>query len=136
MFIRVESSSGVPVTRQIADQIRAHCAAGTLAPGDRLPSVRQLARELAVNQNTILRAYERLTADGLLDRRQGDGTFVADRLPRGGPRSQRDLLASEADRLAHRAADLGVGAAELHRLVDESLARVATERAAAGPRED
>ena len=133
MFIRVESSSGVPVTRQIADQIRAHCAAGTLAAGDRLPSVRQLARELAVNQNTILRAYERLTADGLLERRQGDGTFVADALPRGRVKAQRAVLAGEVDRLAHKAADLGVGADELHELIDESLARVAKERAA-GPR--
>ena len=128
MFIRVETSSGVPVTRQIADQIRAHCAAGTLAPGDRLPSVRQLARELAVNQNTILRAYERLTNDGLLDRRQGDGTYVADVLPKGRAKAQRALLAGEADRLVHRAVDLGVPPAELHELVDEALARVAKQR--------
>ena len=53
MFIRVEPSSGVPNTRQIADQIRAQCASGVLARGERLPSIRALARELAVNQNTI-----------------------------------------------------------------------------------
>lgn len=128
MFIRVETSSGVPVTRQIADQIRAHCAAGTLAPGDRLPSVRQLAKDVLVNQNTVLRVYERLTAEGLLERRQGDGTFVADRLPKGQARAQRDLLSAEVDRLAHRAADLGVPAAELRELLDEAVARVARER--------
>ena len=60
MFIRVEPSSGVPVTGQIADQVRTHCASGTLRPGDRLPSVRELARQLAVNPNTVLRVYERL----------------------------------------------------------------------------
>ncbi len=129
MFIRVESSSGVPVTRQIADQVRAHCAAGTLAPGDRLPSVRQLAKDVLVNQNTVLRVYERLTAEGLLERRQGDGTFVADRLPRGQARAQHDLLAAEVDRLAHRAIDLGVPADDLRRMLDEALARLGRERA-------
>ncbi len=128
MFIRVESSSGVPVTRQIADQVRAHCAAGTLAPGDRLPSVRQLAKDVLVNQNTVLRVYERLTAEGLLERRQGDGTFVADRLPKGRVKAQRELLAAEVDRLAHRAIDLGVPAAEVRQMLDESLARLGRER--------
>ena len=67
MFIRIEAASGVPITRQIAGQIRAQCAVGSLAPGERLPSVRALARELAVNQNTVLRVYERLTMEGLLE---------------------------------------------------------------------
>jgi GntR family transcriptional regulator len=128
MFIRIESSSGVPITRQIVDQIRSHCASGTLAPGDRLPSVRQLAKELLVNQNTILRVYERLTAEGLLERRQGDGTYVADSLPRGRARVQRELLAQEIDRLAHRALDLGVEADQIHELFDQSIARIARER--------
>ena len=69
MFIRIDPSSGMPITRQIAEQIRTQCASGAVAPGDRLPSVRQLAQELAVNQNTILRVYERLTVEGLLERR-------------------------------------------------------------------
>lgn len=123
MFIRVETASGMPITRQVADQIRTYCASGALRPGDRLPSVRQLARDLAVNQNTILRVYERLTAEGLLERRHGDGTFVADRLPPGRLRAERDLLRQEVERLARRAADLGVAAAEVHVLIDEAFAR-------------
>ena len=125
MFIRVETTSGMPITRQVADQIRTHCASGTLRPGDRLPSVRQLARDLAVNQNTILRVYERLTAEGLLERRHGDGTFVADRLPPGRLRAERELLRQEVERLARRAADLGLAAAEVHALIDEAFARTA-----------
>jgi GntR family transcriptional regulator len=131
MFIRIESSSGVPITRQIADQIRSHCAAKTLQAGDRMPSVRQLAKELLVNQNTILRVYERLTAEGLLERRQGDGTYVADALPRGRVKAQRGVFAAEVDRLVHRAMDLGVGAEEIHELLDGSLARLSREREAA-----
>jgi DNA-binding transcriptional regulator YhcF (GntR family) len=129
MFIRVETSSGVPITRQIADQIRSHSVSGALAPGDRLPSVRQLAKELAVNQNTILHVYERLTAEGLLERRQGDGTYLSRSLPRGRARAQREMLAQEMDRLAHRVADLGVSAEEAHELLDEALARTDKQRA-------
>ena len=128
MFIRIETSSGVPITRQIVDQIRSHSVSGALAPGDRLPSVRQLAKELLVNQNTILRVYERLTAEGLLERRQGDGTYGSNSLPRGRGKVQRELLVQEIDRLAHRAADLGVTAEELQKLFDESFSRVERER--------
>jgi GntR family transcriptional regulator len=117
--IRVETSSGMPISRQIAAQIRAQCASGTLRPGDRLPSVRALAAELAVNQNTILRVYERLTGEGLLERRHGDGTFVADRVPTGQMKAQRQLLAQEVARVAEMAKTLGVGAKEVHRLLDE-----------------
>jgi GntR family transcriptional regulator len=120
----------MPIARQIADQIRTHCASRTLCPGDRLPSVRQLARELTVNQNTVLRVYEKLTAEGLLERRQGDGTFVADRLPPGGLRAQRELLRQEAQRLARRATDLSVPAAEVHKLLDESFESLERQRAA------
>jgi len=95
MFIRIETTSGVPITRQIMDQIRAHCAAGALTAGDRLPSVRVLARELAVNQNTILRVYERLTAEGLLERRHGDGTYVTASQPAAQLKTQRKLLIEE-----------------------------------------
>jgi GntR family transcriptional regulator len=131
VFIRIESSSGIPITRQIADQIRSHSATGALAPGDRLPSVRQLARELAVNPNTILHVYERLTAEGLLERRQGDGTYLSQSLSPARVKAQRQLLISDIDRLTHRAADLSVAPEEVHKLLNESLARVAAERAAA-----
>ena len=121
MRIRVETSSGMPITRQIAAQIRAQCASGTLRPSERLPSVRALAAELAVNQNTILRVYERLTAEGLLQRRQGDGTFVADRVPSGQMRTQRELLRQQIARTAELAKTLGVEPKELHQLLQETL---------------
>lgn len=128
MYLRLEPSSGVPITRQIVDQIRSYCASGTLAPGDRLPSVRQLAQQLAVNQNTILRVYERLTAEGLLERKHGDGTFVVERLPPGRLKAQRELLRQEAQRLARRAADLGISPEETRQLLDEALARIEREK--------
>jgi len=78
MLIRIEKGSAVPISSQIAEQIATLCASGKLVSGDRLPSVRELARELAVNQNTILRVYERMVREGLLEMRHGQGTFVAE----------------------------------------------------------
>ena len=77
MFLHIERGSSTPISRQIAEQIAALCAGESLKVGDRLPSVRQLAQQLAVNQNTVLRVYERLTAEGLFEMRHGEGTFVA-----------------------------------------------------------
>jgi GntR family transcriptional regulator len=80
-----------------------------------------LAGELAVNQNTILRVYERLTAEGLLQRRHGDGTFVADRVPSGQLRKQRELLRQQIARVAELANTLGVEPEELHQLLQHDL---------------
>jgi GntR family transcriptional regulator len=109
----------MPVTRQIAAQIRAACAGGTLQPGQRLPSVRALAAELTVNQNTILRVYERLTAEGLLERRHGDGTFVADRVPTGQLKTQRRVLREQIAQAVDLAKTLGLDSVETHQLLDE-----------------
>jgi GntR family transcriptional regulator len=119
---RIEPSSGIPITRQIADQIRTQCASGGLRPCDRLPSVRELARELAVNQNTILRVYEKLTGEGLLDRKHGAGTYVSEDLPGGQLRAQRQMLRDEFRRLVRRGRSLGAEDDELHELLDRALA--------------
>jgi GntR family transcriptional regulator len=109
----------MPISRQIAAQIRAQCASKALKPGDRLPSVRALAAELAVNQNTILHVYERLTAEGLLERRHGDGTFIADRVPSGQMNAQRQVLHQQIAQAAELAKTLGMDVEEVHRLLDE-----------------
>ena len=127
MFVRIETSSGLPITRQIMDQVRAHCASGALRPGDRLPSVRQLARQLAVNQNTILRVYERLTTEGLLDRRQGDGTYVADHLPPAQMKKQRQLLRGDVQRIAEKAVTLGLEVDDVKAMIDTAFAKAARQ---------
>lgn len=118
----------MPIIRQIADQIRTQCATGQLKPGDRLPSVRELAAQLAVNQNTILHVYERLAAEGIIDRRHGDGTYVADHLPAGGLQTQRDLLRAELRRVIERAAAMGLSAEDLHEQLDMGIAAVSKRK--------
>ena len=76
---RLDTQSGVPAYRQIIDQVQGGLASGALAAGDQLPTVRQLAVDLAVNPNTVLRAYRELEIRGVLDTQQGTGTFIADR---------------------------------------------------------
>lgn len=68
--------SGVPVYRQIMDQVSGGIAAGALVGGDQLPTVRQLAVDLSVNPNTVIRAYRELEIRGLLETQQGTGTFI------------------------------------------------------------
>jgi GntR family transcriptional regulator len=68
--------SGVPVYRQIIDQVMGGIAAGALGRGDQLPTVRQLAVDLSINPNTVVRAYRELEIRGVLDTQQGTGTFI------------------------------------------------------------
>lgn len=77
IFIRIEPSSPIPIYRQIIDQIRYQIATGALKEGDQVPSVRQLADKLAVNQNTILKVYNQLCTEKVLRVERGSGTFVA-----------------------------------------------------------
>jgi GntR family transcriptional regulator len=77
LFINIDPSSGLPIYLQIAQQIKTAVAMGRLQPEDPLPSVRQLAVELAVNPNTVARAYLDLEIEGVIYKRQGAGTFVS-----------------------------------------------------------
>src|ERR1700690_1468123 len=71
--------SGVPVYRQLMDQVQGALAAGRLKAGDQLPTIRQVAVDLAINPNTVTRAYREMEIRGLLETQQGTGTFIADR---------------------------------------------------------
>ena len=124
MFLRIEKGSSVPISRQIAQQIATLCAAGSLTPGARMPSVRELARELAVNQNTILRVYEKLCRDGLLEMRQGQGTFVAPHALANASPGQRARLIEELRQIARQGMSLGLSGDEFHELLAVALSQL------------
>lgn len=121
MFLRIEKGSAVPISSQIAQQIAMLCASGRLKPGERMPSVRELARELAVNQNTILRVYERLVREELLEMRQGQGTFVAADSRSTSLTVHRDRLVEELRQWARQGLALGLDDPGLHDLLCEAL---------------
>jgi GntR family transcriptional regulator len=83
VLIRIDPGSGVAIFDQIAASVRADASRGTLRPGDRLPAARELAEALEVNVHTVLRAYQQLRDEGLIDRRRGRGAVVTDAAARG-----------------------------------------------------
>ena len=81
MEFLIDTKSGVPFYRQILEQVKYAVSRGELEPGDRLPTVRQLAVDLSINPNTVIRAYRQLEIEGILDTQQGSGTFVGKHRP-------------------------------------------------------
>jgi GntR family transcriptional regulator len=77
MKFHIDPANGVPFYRQIIDQIKYAIARGELRPGDQLPTVRQLAVDLAINPNTVSKAYSQLEILGVLQTQQGSGTFIS-----------------------------------------------------------
>ena len=119
--LELSEASGMPFYRQIVDQTAELIRSGQLAPGARLPSVRDLAGQTMVSLITIRRSYADLEAAGLIVRRQGQGTFVADEIE-GASREQAmkegGQVLSEA---VTRAGRLGLTADDIRRLVDQAL---------------
>src|SRR5579871_5895501 len=103
---QLDMGSGVPVYRQIIDQVLGGIAAGALKPGDQLPTVRQLAVDLSINPNTVVRAYRELEIRGVLDTQQGSGTFIShQKLERDEPERQRRLNQLVGDFVARAGSD-------------------------------
>ncbi|MBC7928007.1 MAG: GntR family transcriptional regulator [Bryobacteraceae bacterium] len=119
----LDTKSGVPVYRQIIDQVLVAVASGSLNPGDQLPTVRQLAVDLSVNPNTVLRAYKELEIRGFLSTQQGSGTFIshAPEVPVDEAKRQERLTQIVAQFVA-RAAGEGFSVRELAERIGEMIA--------------
>jgi GntR family transcriptional regulator len=107
VLIVIESDSGVPVFRQIVDQVRFQVASGLLAPGDELPSTRMLSQELGVNPMTVSKSYRLLEEEGVLARRPGLPLVVSER-PVGTRERERE------EQLARLLAPAVLAARQLH----------------------
>ena len=107
LHFQLNIHSGVPVYRQLMDQIRHYVAAGALAAGDALPSIRELARALAVNPTTIVKAYGELGHEGVIVIRHGLGAFVAESQPVWSAARRRERLQALAAQLAVEARQMG-----------------------------
>jgi GntR family transcriptional regulator len=121
---RLDAHSGVPVYRQLIDQVQAGIASGALASGHQLPTVRQVAVDLAINPNTVLRAYRELEIRGVLDTQQGTGTFISDRKIEPDKRERERLLEQLVGEFVARA---GAGGFTVQQLI-ESLSERLTEK--------
>ncbi|MCK4773934.1 MAG: GntR family transcriptional regulator [Candidatus Krumholzibacteria bacterium] len=108
MGIQIDSKSGVPFYRQIIEQVKFAIARSDLEPGDRLPTVRQLAVDLSINPNTVIRAYRELEIEGTLETHQGSGTFVGTRKPEIDPLEKQRMLDQILTDLLARAFSYGL----------------------------
>lgn len=116
-MLRLDYRDGRPIYEQVRDGLRRLLVTGAIAPGEKLPSVRQLASELAINPNTIQRSYEALEQEGYVYSVPGKGSFAADRADIVG-RRKAELL-TRLDALLAELRELGVTDAELSaRLAD------------------
>ena len=107
LHIQLDLKSGVPFYRQIIDQVKAAIATETIGPGDRLPTVRQLAVDLSINPNTVSRAYTELELTGLVETQMGSGTFVGNRPVAGDDVERRRLLDQICQEFLSRASTHG-----------------------------
>jgi GntR family transcriptional regulator len=104
---RLDAHSGVPVYRQLIDQVQAAVATGALRVGDQLPTVRRVAVDLSINPNTVSRAYREMELRGILDTQQGTGTFVANNPVETTPEERLRQLAQLATEFVARAGSAG-----------------------------
>jgi GntR family transcriptional regulator len=117
--LHVNTSSRLPIYQQLGSQIREAIARGELKPEDKLPSVRELSRELVVNPNTIARAYLELERAGFVVTRPGLGVFVNHAQADLTREARNRLLGSLVDQLLIEAVHLGVSADEMQQLVEQ-----------------
>jgi GntR family transcriptional regulator len=108
MDFAIDPKSGVPFYRQIIEQVKFAIARGDLKPGDRLPTMRQLAVDLSINPNTVIRAYREMEIEGVLDTHQGSGTFVSRQKPEVDALERRRMLDQILTELLARASDYGL----------------------------
>ena len=113
IWLDVDSRSGVPLYVQIVQQIKHAIEVGAVQPGDPLPTVRQLAGELTIAPNTIVKAYNELQAIGLIESRRGVGTVVAANLDGSVRRQQVEALFERLCAVVRDAAGLGIEPEEL-----------------------
>lgn len=111
--LRLDLNSGVPVYRQIIDQVTGGIAAGSLKPGDQLPTVRQLAVDLSINPNTVIRAYRELEIRGVLETQQGTGTFIGSQEVHRDEAERQRLINQLAGEFLARAGSAGITIDEL-----------------------
>ncbi|MFQ5599576.1 MAG: GntR family transcriptional regulator [Candidatus Krumholzibacteriia bacterium] len=109
----IDTKSGVPYYRQIIEQVKFAIARGELQPGDQLPTVRQLAVDLRINPNTVIRAYRELEIGGVLDTQQGAGTFVGRHRPEIDQLERQRMLDQILTELLARASTYGFSLEEV-----------------------
>jgi GntR family transcriptional regulator len=121
LHLQIDPHSGVPVYRQMMDQIKYYIASGVLQAGDQLPSIRELAQKLSVNPTTVVKAYSELEHSQAIQTQHGKGVFVSERAVRMSEREREKILRRIARQLAVEAAQMKAPRALVLRIVQEEI---------------
>ena len=134
MDITISLTDGVPIYRQIVNQVKYLAASGLILPGEELPPIRTLALQLKVTPNTIVKAYGELETAGIIHKRRGSGTFVSEGRPQQVTlRERRRLIEQRIDALLAEAHQLNFSPEDILRMLRERKA--AMDETAADPAE-
>ena len=120
----VDPHSGVPIYLQLIEQIKRSVALGVLAPGEQLPTVKQLATDLTLNPNTVARVYRELERDGIIETSPGRGSFIRSNGGVGNAtRAAADVAAAAIDAAVREAKSIGIAPTQAHDLFRRAIAR-------------
>jgi len=126
--LRIDTSNGVPIYIQIVEQIKRTVALGRLKPEDGLPSVRQLALDLIINPNTVARAYLELEHQGVIYKRQGQGTFISSRAVEASRRERNKIVSALFEKAIVEAVNSGMTAMEIDEIYQQLMHRYGQTR--------
>ena len=121
MIMRIDTTSSVPVYAQIIEQVKRAIAVGALKPGDSLGSLRETAVKLRVHPLTVSKAYKILEQEGLVESRQGSGSFIADGIAVPTEKFKRESISISLEKAMSDAVHLGLSGDELRALIEEKL---------------
>jgi len=124
LHFQIDPHSGIPVYRQVMDQVKYYAAGGTMKVGAQLPSIREMSKALSVNPTTIVKAYTELQHEGVIVMKQGKGAFLAE-VGRGMSEAERrKVIERMVQQVIVEARQMGASAALVRRVVDEQLTQV------------
>ena len=128
MYLRLDHQSGEAIYRQILEQVKYKVASEELTSGERLPSIRELAKQLKINPRTVVKAYEELRAAGLAVMRQGQGVFITDNQATLPGKLRRKQIEDLSRRLFAEASRLGADEEEIIGIVNETAKRMRSNK--------
>jgi GntR family transcriptional regulator len=127
LYLKIDHSSGIPVSAQIVEQVKYLVVSGKLKPGERIPSVRGLATELKLNPTTVARVYRQLEAEEIIYSQPGRGTFIAHRRSALTAAEKQNRMAGDIRKIVVEAGRIGLGYSELVELMEEEIRRIENE---------
>ena len=127
LHLRLDTAGGMPIYRQLIEQIKYHIATGTLKADDALPSVRALASAHLINPNTIARAYLELEREGVLYKKRGMGTYVAEKGVAMSAEERLSIVRKLMEKALVQGTQLGLDAASLRRAFEETLKKFSSQ---------